>query len=126
MITAAPINVRNSGATVHTNQSMPITQASPEYSRGATVAAGACLNANVTPHCPMAPVTATPSRIGQCVGFSATQSGNAMAVAPIASMPVIQNIIDCVLSVRPSRRTSTVDSAYDTAVPKMASVPAQV
>ena len=39
------------------------------------------------------------------------QSGNASAVAPIASMQVIQNIIDCVLSVRPMIFTSTDDSA---------------
>ena len=39
------------------------------------------------------------------------QSGNASVVAPMASMQVIQNIMACVLSVRPMIFTSTDDSA---------------
>src|SRR6187200_3230021 len=53
------------------------------------------------------------------------QVGHASAVAPIDIMADIQNIMDCVLSVRPRILTSTDDTAYPTAVPSMASVPHQ-
>ena len=63
MITAAPTSVCHSGITDQTKKSIRITQAMPEYSSGATLAAGACLNALVMPHCPTAPVTAIPPMI---------------------------------------------------------------
>ena len=60
MITAAPDQRLPLGRHRPDNKSIMITHARPEYSSGATLAAGACLNASVMPHCPMAPVIATP------------------------------------------------------------------
>jgi hypothetical protein len=87
-----------------------ITQARPEYSSGATLAAGANLNASVMPHWPTAPVSATPPMMGQCSRVMGCHDGNAINVAPMASMQVIQNTMDCVLSVRPMIFTSTEDN----------------
>ena len=86
----------------------------PEYSSGATLAAGACLNALVMPHCPMAPVTATPAD-DQVVlpvnGLPARARATSAPSRPTASMQVIQNTIDCVVSVRPMIFTRTDDNA---------------
>src|SRR5512147_3131921 len=111
MITAAPSSVRRLGTADHTARSITITHASPVYSSGATLAAGACWKATVMPHWPTAPVTATPARIGRCSRAIGTHSGQASSVAPIDNIAVIQNIIDCVLSVRPRIFTTTDDTA---------------
>src|SRR5690349_10364054 len=111
MITAAPNKVRRLGRADQTARSMTITQASPVYSSGATLAAGAYLKATVMPHWPTAPVTATPASIGKCARAIGTHSDQASAVAPIDSIAVIQNIIDWVLSVRPRIFTITDETA---------------
>ena len=52
MMTAAPTSVCQPGTTDQNKQVDQDHPGKPEYSSGATLAAGACLNASVMPHWP--------------------------------------------------------------------------
>ena len=101
MTMAAPTNVSAPGTVFHSSQSSSTPQIIAVYSNGATTLASPCRNASVMAHCAIDPTMAIAPITGQCSARMVRHTGAAIAPAMTAMSSMFQNMMLCVVSVRP-------------------------